>query len=154
MFADEAKAFQSRDTLSIESIADYSYVDDSDLEDEDGTEDFDNQRNENTDGEDTHTATRPHTPPINPDAPVSEETSSRLGQTGGGLETTTPSEDFVSVSASDEDDHIDEDDRRSARTSASADTSRPREQQVNTRRTSLRVDETPAIIMTDTAFRT
>ncbi|KAL1942533.1 hypothetical protein VTO73DRAFT_6135 [Trametes versicolor] len=85
----------------------------------------------------------------------SDDTPSRLVHTGEGSETATPAEDFVSVSASDEDDHVVEDDRRSTRTSAPASTSRPNEQQqVNARRTYLRFDETPAIIMTDTAFQT
>lgn len=153
MFTDKLGAFQSCDTLSIESIGDYSYSDDSDLEDEDDTEDFNDQHSEST-GKDTLTATRRRTPSIGSEK---TETSPRLVHTGEASEAATTTEDFVSVSASDEDDHrnVGEDDRRSTRTSAPASTSRPIEQQqVNARRTHLRFDETPAIIMTDTAFRT
>lgn len=152
MFTDKLGAFQSCDTLSIESIGDYPYSDDSDLEDEDDTEDFNYQHSEST-GKDTLTATRRRTPSIGSEK---TETSPRLVHTGEGSETTvTPTEDFVPVSASGEDDHVVEDDRRTTRTSAPASTSRPIEQQqVNARSTYLRFDETPAMIMTDTAFRT
>lgn len=149
MLADKLGAFQSGDMLSVESIGDYSYGDDSDLEDEDDTEDFNVQHNESTSGEDTHTATRRHTPSIG-----SDDTQSRLVHTSEGTETAAPTEDFVSVSASGEDDSVGEHDRQSTRTSAPANASGPQEQQCNGRRTYLRFDETPAIIMTDTAFRT
>ncbi|OJT09294.1 hypothetical protein TRAPUB_14291 [Trametes pubescens] len=60
---------------SSETVGSYSYCDDSDLEHEDDTEDFEDQRNESTDVKGTHTATTPQTPPINPIMPESEETS-------------------------------------------------------------------------------